>query len=340
MPHANARSLTQNTTALFGTQAVSLIVPVDIVAACFNGAEYLPEFLASLQSQTHATWRLWARDDGSTDATVDILRTFAASEPRIRLLHVGGPPLGAAGAFGWLLNRVPPDSLYIMFADQDDVWLPDKISRTLAAMRAAEAVAPGPILVHTDLVVVDAELREIHPSLWRFSRVDPEPVTFRRLIVQNVVTGAATMLNQALRVRAGSLPAGAFYHDWWYACVAAAFGRVVAVRDATILYRQHGANALGAKRRTGVRWYEWPGAVWRALEETAHLRAQFANSAAQADALLEHYGAELSEEDRRFLRAFARIPHHRMLRRKLEVIRMHLRREDGLLRNLGVLLRA
>ncbi len=313
---------------------------VEIVAAVYQGAPYLEEFLASLQAQTHEAWRLWVRDDGSTDDSVAIIAGVAATDPRIRLHPADGGRLGATRGFAWLLEQVPDAAPYVMFADQDDIWLPGKIARTLEAMQAAEAAAPGPVLVHTDLAVVDDELREIHPSFWRFSHVDPEPATLRRLVVQNVVTGATAMVNRSLRERVGPIPDGALYHDWWLACAAAVFGRIVAVREATILYRQHTANVVGARPAARPTLRELPVVAQRAFRQTAHMRKQLARTAAQAGAFLERFGTLLAERDRRFLAAFARIPERPFLRRKVDVVRLRLRREDGFWRNLGVVLRA
>ena len=312
---------------------------MDILLACYNGARYLPQLLSSIEAQTHQSWTLWARDDGSFDDTARLLATAAGADSRVRLLHSGGQPLGATRAFGWLMDHVPGDPQYLMFADQDDVWLPMKIELTLAAMRAVERVERGPVLVHTDLVVVDEQLKPVHPSFWRYSGADPEPATLRRLIVQNVVTGASAMVNAALRSEVGTMPAGALHHDWWYACVAAARGRIVAVREPTILYRQHGANVVGAVRRMGHGWQELPARVARAMRESTRLRATLALAASQASAFLEAHGSQLPQPDRDFLDAFSRIPQLGYLQRKMAIVRLRLRREDGLLRNLGVLLR-
>lgn len=312
---------------------------VDIVLACLNGEALLPELLRSLQAQTHDAWRLWIRDDGSSDRTVALVESFAAADARIHLLHRGGPPMGVAGAFGWLLDRVPADVRYVMFADHDDVWLPRKIEITLAAMCSAESATPGPVLVHTDLRVVDDALRVLHQSFWELSGIRPEPVTLRRLIVQNVVTAPSAMLNAPLLRLVGGTPHEAIYQDWWCACVAAAFGRVIAVPEATVLYRQHGGNAVGAKRAR-LPLHDLPRAAWSALRATSRLREDIGRTAAQAGAFLRRYEPALDDGDRAFLRAYARIPDEPYFARKLAVLRLRIRREHGLWRNLGVLLRA
>jgi glycosyltransferase involved in cell wall biosynthesis len=313
---------------------------VDIVVALFNGAAYLDELLASLKGQHHSAWRLWVRDDGSTDATLEIVRRHASSDARMVLLESSGQRLGPTAGFGWLLERVPSASRYVMFADQDDVWLPTKIAQTLTAMHAAEAAGSGPVLVHTDLAVVDARLREIDSSFWRYADVKPGSVSLRRLMVQNVVTGATVMMNRALRELVVPVPSAAVYHDWWCACVAAAFGRIVAVPEATILYRQHGANAVGARRERRPRWFEVPRIAREAMGRTDELRSHLVRTAGQAGAFLERHGSHLSESDRRYLSAYARLPEYGGMRRKVAVARLRLRREHGFWRNLGVLLRA
>ena len=320
---------------------------VDIICSVWNGARFLPDFFQSLAAQTHADWRLWVRDDGSVDGSAELVRSAGTVDSRIRLLDFDDAGdavrLGVARAFGWLLERVPGDANYIMCADQDDVWLPTKIERTLLAMRAAESGPSternAPILVHTDLTVVDAELRLVHSSFWEFSRLDPEPSTLRRIAVQNVTTGATVMINRALRDRVGRAPRGVAFHDWWYACVAAAFGRVVALRESTVLYRQHGGNAVGARdRRTGLS--DLSRAMTGVLGGTREFRRGLNQSAKQAAAFAERYGAQLDDDDRRFLEAYSRIPTHGFVRRKMEVLRLRTVPRQGVLRALGALLRA
>jgi hypothetical protein len=314
-------------------------VSVTIVCTVLNGSAFVAEFLRSVGDQTHRDWQLLVRDDGSTDATVEIVERAARADPRIVLLHRGGPRLGLSGGFGWLLERVPPDARYVMFADADDVWHPRKVAHTLGAMTAAEAQGIGPVLVHTDLVVTDAALRVIHSSFWEFSGIDPARSSLRDVVVRNVVTGCAAMINRPLYEAAVPIPPEAPVHDWWCACVAAAVGRIVALPATLVLYRQHGSNMIGA-RGARVQWHELPRAGARAVRNTAALRQHLAETAAQAGAMLARFGERLSPPDRAFLAAYAKIPERKFLRRKIDVARFRLRPEQGLLRSLSLLLRA
>jgi glycosyltransferase involved in cell wall biosynthesis len=316
-------------------------VTTDIICAVHNGAAYLDDLFASLQRQTVTEWRCWVRDDGSTDASADRVAAWAAREPRITLLHRGAPALGAAGAFGWLLERLPRDADVVCCADHDDVWLPERIERSRSALRAAEAAEPGPILVHTDLEVVDATLRPLHPSFWRAAALAVEPATVRRIAVDNVVTGSTITMNRALVELLGApAPDTVVHQDAWFALAAAAFGRIVALPEVTVRYRQHGSNAVGALARTarGVRGAA--GALRRAAANGAVYRTQLARSCALAAAFVERFGARLGAADRAFLEEYAALPSRGALARKLGVLRLRARPGRGLLSALGEVLRA
>ncbi len=314
---------------------------IDIICSVLNGEHFLPDFFESLKGQTYGNWRLWLRDDGSGDRTVALFESAAAADARIQVLHVGGPRVGPAQSFGWVLERVPSDSAYIMTADADDVWLPHKIEHTLRAMLEAATTygAAMPILVHTDLTVVESDLRQRHPSFWKYTDLSPEPATLRRVALRNPATGPTIMFNAALRARIGATPPEAWHHDWWYALVAAAVGRIVAIHESTVLYRQHGGNDVGAQPRGAVAFRRLPRAVWRSLARTTLFRTKLGKAARQAGVVLERYSAELSDADRAFLRDFANMPDRGMWGRKVDLLRLQLL-PAGALRKIAALLRA
>lgn len=226
---------------------------VDILLATCNGERFLAPQLQSLLAQSHAHWRLWVSDDGSRDGTRDILqRNQAALGDRLVILPGSGPGAGAMRNFERLMQASADDgrAAWIAFCDQDDVWQPHKIERLLAAMRALEKEvgAATPCLVHSDLAVVDEQLRVIAPSFAAHERIDPAQVNPRTLLSVNLVTGCATLINRALLELALPLPAEALMHDWWLALLSGGGARRY-LAEPLVLYRQHGRNQLGARDR-------------------------------------------------------------------------------------------
>ncbi len=165
--------------------------------------------------------------------------------------------LGAMHSFERLLTEADNFDYYA-FADQDDVWKPQKMEELLSAMQQAEKTygTQMPLVVHCDLEVVDSELKPIAPSFWQYSGLNPDMLdnNLPFLTISNTVTGCAMLLNAA--ARRVSLPFGknAYMHDQWIAqSVLYAGGKVIPVHQSLVLYRQHGANTLGAVEYKGMR---------------------------------------------------------------------------------------
>jgi glycosyltransferase involved in cell wall biosynthesis len=314
---------------------------VDIVCSVLDREQFLPDLFDSLDRQTHKNWRLWMRDDGSRDGSVALMRARAAADERITILHVGGPRLGAAAAYGWLLDRAPADARYLMTADADDVWLPAKIERTLAALQSAERALgdDAPIVAHSDMVVVDERLDVIHPSYWEFTDLAPEPATLRRHMVRTLTAGPTLMMNAPLRALIGTIPANPRGPDSWIGLVAIVRGHVVVVREPTVLYRQHAANDSAGARDPRLDLRRLAPAVARGIRNSGKLREWLGHAAAQARDILDRHGAQLAPDDRRLLSAFARLPGESFLARKLDLARYRVLREEGVIRSIGVLLR-
>lgn len=314
---------------------------IDIICSARDAGAFLDEALASVVAQTHRAWRLWLRDDGSRDDTASRAAVWAARDARIRLLHTGGPPLGAVQGFGWLLAQLPADATWVACLDADDVWRPDRLAVTLRAGLAAEAGEAGerPVLVHSDCALIDDRGAVVAPSYWAAAGLRPEPTTVRRLAVQNVATGSTLLLNRALVRAIGAVPADAVHQDWWFALVAAVTGRVIGVALPLVQYRQHAANTVGATagRLRGVTDALRRGAA--AGPRTARLRDDLRRTARQAGALVRLHGDTLAAHDREALKELAALPELPFMARKRALLRHRILREHGVLRALGVLVR-
>jgi len=223
--------------------AIDVAGDVAILLSVKNGARFLPDQLASLCAQTDCHWRLVWRDDCSTDASAAIVSAFVVSNGIRATMTLEHPPeaLGAGASYFRLL-RAARGAEAVAFADQDDVWLPDKLARGLAALRREPPTIP--VLYCARQVLVDATLRRIGVS-----ETPRRPPGFLPALTQNIATGCTVMMNEAARalVARSTPPAGAL-HDWWsYLVVAGAAGRIIVDPTPVILYRQHGANLIGAR---------------------------------------------------------------------------------------------
>lgn len=306
---------------------------VDILLATYNGEAFLAEQIESVLAQGFADWRLLVRDDGSSDGSVAIVRQYISQHPeRILLIEDQDAGLGAAGNFARLMehSRAP----YVMLCDQDDVWLSGKIERMLVAIRKLEAefTAELPLLVYSDLTVVDSELKTIQPSFWRYMLADPvSGNSVNRLMGQNVVTGCASICNRRLIELTLPIPAEALMHDWWMALVAASMGRLRCLPEATVLYRQHGTNTLGAKD-LGVMSILRRAAV-SPVQAGANTRKVLRLTQSQAAALLERLGDRMESSMQRVVESYAVLSGTGFLTRRLNALKFGFL-PSGMLRKL------
>lgn len=295
----------------------------------YNGSKYLLEFLASLEAQTYQKYHLIIRDDGSSDNTLSILQAFQHKYPnRVEILH-DGMNGGAKASFGKLIEAAlqNPKWEYLMFADQDDVWMCDKIALTRTKMEsmANEFGNDVPLLVHTDLSVVDSSLNILSESFWSYQHVDPMRDKLHNQIIQNVITGCTVMINRPLAILSLPIQNEAIMHDWWISLVASTFGHIGIVPQPTILYRQHDSNDTGAKN------YGWKYIYNRFLT-----RPRLDKYFIQAEAFYTRFGDQMSEQHQDMLNALSRWNEAGFWKRRWLIIRYGLWKK-GLVRNIGLI---
>lgn len=228
---------------------------IDILLATYNGEKYIGEQIESVLNQDYGDFRLIIRDDASADRTADIIRHYEKRYPDKIYFSVNKENSGCAGAnFFAMLKEARGD--YVMFCDQDDVWFPDKVSKSLKKIRKAEKKLgeATPLLLHTDLTVTDESLNVKAKSMFAYQHLNFNSVSVKKLMVQNVATGCTFMLNRALADRLVYTPQSVPVHDWWIALYTACCGRVIFLNEPTLFYRQHGTNICGARDMGDMRY--------------------------------------------------------------------------------------
>lgn len=216
---------------------------IAIVMSVYNGSKYLREQVESILSQRDVRPLLYVWDDGSTDTTAEILRSFGS-----QLTFWTGPNQGAAQGFLEAVALCEAEADYYAFSDADDVWKSTKLSD---AVRVLQSHAPqGPALITTRLTLTDAYLNPI--GLTPIPRI---PFSFENALVQGGVGGATCVLNPQLwHIFRSRRPNSLVMHDGWLYLVASAFGQICYSEKSGILYRQHGSNVMGAAHGIRAQW--------------------------------------------------------------------------------------
>ena len=219
---------------------------VDILLATYNGEKFIIEQFDSILNQTYQDFRIIIRDDGSTDSTVSIIKKYEMQYPqKIRVVQDDVKCGSSVSNFFQLMKYA--ESPYVMFSDQDDVWLEHKIEVTYKKVKEIEARVgkDKPVLVFGDYKPVDNQLNDIEFNS-RNNQITSYKLDFNHLLVQNYVTGCLVMMNECLYKKMGEYSSEILMHDWWAALYASMFGEVCHVPEVVMLYRQHGNNCVGA----------------------------------------------------------------------------------------------
>lgn len=260
-----------------------------VLMSTYNGEAWIDAQLDSLERQTWPDLHLRIRDDGSSDGTSGRLNAFASSS-RLSCEVVFGKNLGVFRSFMTLLAEAGDDSGYYAFADQDDVWLPDKCER--AAFLLGQITDDIPAMVYTRLRYTDAQLRETGMS------PIPTESGFHTALVQNQATGCTVVMNAAARRKVlESVPEWALMHDWWCYLVVSAFGQVIYDPHPSLLYRKHSDNVTPAAPN-------WATELWNRFRRFAGDGDIAKRVTDQAREFRTRYGSQLSGSNRAILDGF------------------------------------
>ena len=223
---------------------------IDILLSTYNGEKFIHDQIISILDQTYIHWRLFIRDDGSSDDTPRIIKEYSNRYPlNIFVIETSGN-IGPTQSFAKLLSI--STAKYVMFCDQDDIWLPKKIEITLSKMEIVEKCYPNlPILIHTDLIMTDHHGNTIAESLWNHCNT---PIEYEKnvyfLSLHNVVTGCTVMMNRLAVNFSNPISLDASMHDWWIAINVCKYGVIEHIPDQTIKYRRHSKTVTTQKKPT------------------------------------------------------------------------------------------
>lgn len=226
---------------------------VAILMCTFNGEKYLSEQLDSLMKQTYSNFVCYVHDDGSIDKTMQILEDYERKmKEKLVIVKYENRTHSANYNFCSFMKYAEKNlkEKYIMFCDQDDVWLPQKIEKTVCAVRNVE-LGETPALAYCDQIIVNEKLDVLYNSNEEIMHRTEADKSFKRIIFRNIAAGCCICINRPLLhlVCEAMEIQNVVMHDWWIMLVAQATGNVAFVPESLMLYRQHSANALGVDNK-------------------------------------------------------------------------------------------
>lgn len=209
--------------------------------ATYNGVEYIREQIDSILVQTYPNIELIIADDGSSDGTITLLRSYEQNNKNVKVF-LNESRLGFVKNFEYLLNKSVGN--YFALSDQDDIWEPQKIEVMMKSMRDKEKGFPNvPVMVHSDLKMIDENGTLLFHSYSRqrnyhFSKIKDIP----SMISRGGVMGNTILMNEKLRQLVLPFDPNVVHHDYWISVINEIFGCRVSLKETLVRYRIHRNN--------------------------------------------------------------------------------------------------
>lgn len=210
-----------------------------ILMCTFNGESYIDEQLSSITKQDFKNWHLWISDDKSSDNTLNIIKShlgYLSGDITV----LSGPARGFSENFKSLIHYSPVSSHYYAFADQDDIWLSDKLTRAVKWLDEIPENTPAMYCSRTELIDEEGKVIGYSPDYTK-------PPALRNALLQNIASGNTMVFNDCALKLLRQATSGSFViHDWaLYLAVTACGGRVYFDHQPSVRYRQHRDNLIG-----------------------------------------------------------------------------------------------
>ena len=261
---------------------------IQVLLSAYNGCAFLEEQLDSIRMQDWSEVSLLVRDDGSRDETVSMLEAYQKEHPGFEMKIIRGENRGVLGSFMALVEESDPEAAFYAFADQDDVWMPGKLSRGVKLLEET-----GKLFYAGSYIPTDDQMRPLR------EKADTRKPGFGNALVENIAIGCTIVFGQEMKKLILAAPwQEAAIHDWWFYLVAEAFGGIVFDEVPYLYYRQHGGNVIGSK---GSFWAKWRSRFRR-------FSAWKADVMRQGRLLRNYYGASMPAENLALLEGFLSFP--------------------------------
>ncbi|MDB5016987.1 MAG: hypothetical protein JWQ84_1819 [Mucilaginibacter sp.] len=211
---------------------------VSVIITTFNGSKYIKKQIDSIFAQSILPGEIIVCDDHSSDETVTLLNSYANND--ILKIHVNDKKLGVVGNFK-KAAKIAKQGNWLVFADQDDIWIPQKLQKLVDAMQAIDDNIT-PALVYSDLTIIDKDDNVIYESFWDKQKIRPEKINLATLLYGNIVTGCTMIINYPMAEEFFLMDTIDYLHDEWLSLIAYSFGKAKFLNEKLVLYREHEYN--------------------------------------------------------------------------------------------------
>lgn len=219
--------------------------------ATYNGEKYVREQIVSILNQSYSEWKLYVRDDGSTDHTIDIINEYQSIYPeKIVFIQDRSNLKGSKENFSIIYETVE-EADYYAFCDQDDIWYPNKLLDIISVIKKYDRI---PTLIYHDVKLVDEKLNDIANSFFKYTSLSlGGENNIHQTLQYNCVPGCTMLLNKKLKGMIQSIPNECIMHDWWILLVTLCLeGNIVYLDKVLGQYRQHNNNQIGAVKGKNI----------------------------------------------------------------------------------------
>lgn len=213
---------------------------IDILMATYNGEKYLSEQIDSIVGQTYQNWNLLIRDDNSSDGTLQILEKYEKLDRRIKILRDNRGNLGIVKNFEELLKN--SESELIMFSDQDDIWLENKLE---VYLKTIEKVGLKNILIHSDAILFSEDKTNILKETFISKKAIRKGL--KNVFFNYFVQGATILISKEIKNFILPFTEEVYLHDRYIHLISELFFERIFIKESLIYYRQHSNNQIGAK---------------------------------------------------------------------------------------------
>lgn len=214
---------------------------VDILLPTFNGDKYISDQINSILCQTFTKFRLIIRDDGSSDETKEYLNHFRKVDSRILWLKDDLGNVGLVKSIEILLKY--STAPYIMFADQDDIWMKNKILKFYNSIASHDSSIP--LLAYSNSLLLYENSDSLKLNLNHSRHKDG----LENCLFNFFVQGASSMINISLKKQVLPFPEVVYVHDRYFHLMAELTGKIIYIPQPTMFYRQHSNNLIGASKK-------------------------------------------------------------------------------------------